>query len=151
MLYSYIVKKKIRQTFDHVNNHRWEEAIADVAPQVHQRVSGDHALAGERHDKQSLLQWFKRLGSVQPKLQVKVDNIWVSGWPSNTTVFVQWVGTSTLLNGDNYVNRGLHVFNLRWGKVHALEEYQDSQAAANALLDQSKAGINEATAAQILS
>lgn len=82
---------------------------------------------------------------------IKVDNICVSGWRSNTTVFVQWIGTSTLLNGDNYVNRDLHVFNLRWGKVHALEEYQDSQAAANALLAQSKAGINEATATQILS
>lgn len=87
----------------------------------------------------------------QCNLQIKVDNIWVSGWPSNTTVFVQWVDTSTPLNGDNYVNRGHHVFNLRWGKVHVLEEYQDSQAAANALLSQSKAGINKATAAQILS
>ncbi|MDP3777097.1 MAG: hypothetical protein CTY38_10070 [Methylotenera sp.] len=151
MLYSYIVKRKIRQTFDHVNNRRWEEAIEDVAPQIHHRVSGDHALAGERHDKQSLLQWFKRLGLVQPKLHIEVDNIWVNGWPANTTVFVRWVGTSTLLNGDNYVNRGLHVFNLRWGKVYELEEYQDSQAAANALLAQSKAGINEATSQQISS
>ncbi len=151
MLYSYIVKKKIRQTFDHVNNHQWEKAIADVAPNIHHRVSGEHALAGERHDKASLLQWFKRLGKVQPKLQIKVDNIWVNGWPGNTTVFVQWVGTSTLLNGDAYMNRGLHVFNLRWGKVYALEEYQDSQAAANALYAQSKEGIKEAITEQIIS
>jgi len=151
MLYSYIVKKKIRQTFDHVNNHQWEEAMADVAPNIHHRVSGDHALAGERHDKASLLQWFERLGKVQPKLQIKVDNIWVNGWPGNTTVFVQWVGTSTLLNGDAYMNRGLHVFTLRWGKVYSLEEYQDSQAAANALLAQSKAEIKEAAAEKILS
>lgn len=151
MLYSYIVKKKIRQTFDHVNNHQWEEAMADVAPNIHHRVSGDHALAGERHDKASLLQWFERLGKVQPKLQIKVDNIWVNGWPGNTTVFVQWVGTSTLLNGDAYMNRGLHVFTLRWGKVYSLEEYQDSQVAANALLAQSKAEIKEAAAEKILS
>lgn len=151
MLYGYIVKKKIRETFEHVNHHRWEEAVADVAPNIHHRVSGNHALAGERHDKQSLLQWFKRLGLVQPKLHIDVDNIWVNGWPGNTTVFVRWVGTSKLLNGDNYVNRGLHVLNLRWGKVFALEEYQDSQAAANALLVQSKAGLNEAASEQILS
>ncbi|TIV90182.1 MAG: nuclear transport factor 2 family protein, partial [Mesorhizobium sp.] len=24
MIYSYIVKKEIRKTFDHVNNHRWD-------------------------------------------------------------------------------------------------------------------------------
>lgn len=151
MIYSYIVKKKIRETFDHVNNHQWDEAVAAVAPHIHHRVSGTHALGGERHDKQSVLRWFKRLGIVQPKLKIKVDDIWVNGWPWNTTVFVQWDGTSTLLNGEKYVNRGLHVFNLRWGKVHALEEFQDSEAAANALAAQAEAGIKEAVAQQIIS
>ncbi len=45
MLYSYIVEKSIRQSFDHVNNHRWDQAVKAVAPRVHHRVSGNHALA----------------------------------------------------------------------------------------------------------
>jgi ketosteroid isomerase-like protein len=151
MLYSYIVKKKIRQTFDDVNNHRWDEAVTAVAPQVHHRVSGIHALAGERHDKGALRRWFERLGRVQPNLHIKVNNIWVNGWPGNTTVFVQWDGTATLLNGVSYVNRGFHMFTLRWGKVYALEEFQDSQAAANALATQTAAGLKEAAAEQIVS
>ena len=116
MLYSHIVKKKIRQTFDDVNNPRWDEAVAVVAPQVHHRVSGIHALAGERNDKEALRRWFQRLGRVQPNLRLRINNIWVNGWPGNTTVFVQWDGTATLLNGDAYVNRGLHVFTLRWAE-----------------------------------
>ena len=40
MLYSYFVEKSIRQSFDHVNNHRWDEAVKAVAPHVHHRVSG---------------------------------------------------------------------------------------------------------------
>ena len=99
MLYSYIVKKRIRQTFDHVNNHRWVEAVKAVAPHVHHRVSGTHALAGERHDKEALRRWFERLGRVLPNLHIKVNNIWVMGWPWHTTVFAQWDGTATLLNG----------------------------------------------------
>jgi len=55
------------------------------------------------------------------------------------------------LNGDAYVNRGLHVFTLRWGKVHALEEFQDSQAAANGLATQAAARLKEAAAEQIVS
>lgn len=151
MLYSYIVKKKIRQTFDDVNNHRWDEAVAAVAPQVHHRVSGTHALAGERHDKEALRRWFERLGRVQPNLRIKVNNIWVVGWPWHTTVFVQWDGTAKLPNGDAYVNRGLHEFTLKWGKVYALEEFQDSQAAAGALAVQAAAGLKEAVAEQIVS
>ena len=38
MLYSYIVKKRIRQSFDHLNNHRWDEALKAVAPNVHHRL-----------------------------------------------------------------------------------------------------------------
>ena len=150
MLYSYIVKSKIRQTFDHVNNHRWDEATEAVSSSVHHRVSGVHPLGGERHSKEALRRWFERLGRVLPTLRIKVNNIWVQGWPWNTTVFVQWDGNGTLSNGGRYINRGLHVFTLRWGKVHALEEFQDSQAAAGGLAAQAAAGIKEADAEQIV-
>ena len=62
MLYSYIVKKRIRQTFDHVNYHRWDEVLKPVAPNVHHRFAGAHSLSGERHDKETLRRWFERLG-----------------------------------------------------------------------------------------
>jgi ketosteroid isomerase-like protein len=152
MLYSYIVEKRIRQTFDHVNNHRWDEAVKAVAPHVHHRVSGSHALGGERHGKKAVRSWFERLGRVLPNLYIKVNNIWVEGWPWHTTVFAQWDGTATLLNGDaSYVNSGLHVFTLRWGRVYALEEFQDSQAAARGLAAQAAAGLKEAAAGPIVS
>ncbi len=152
MIYSYIVKQKIKQTFDHVNNHNWDKAVEAVAPHVYHRVSGDHALGGERHSKEALRSWFERLGRVLPMLHITVNNIWVHGWPWNTYVFVEWDGTGTLLNGNTpYVNRGLHVFNLRWGKVYALEEFQDSQAAAGGLAAQAAAGLEEAGDEQIVS
>jgi ketosteroid isomerase-like protein len=152
MLYSYIVKKLIRQSFDHVNNHRWDELLNAVAPNVHQRLPGAHSLGGERHDKETLRRWFERLGRVLPNLHLKVNNIWVKGWPWHTAVFAQWDGTATLLNGDaSYFNRGLHVFTLRWGKVYAIDEFQDSQEVARGLAAQAAAGLQEAVAEQIVS
>ena len=53
MLYNYIVEKRIRQTFEHVNNHRWDEVLKPVAPNVYHRFAGAHSLAGERHDKET--------------------------------------------------------------------------------------------------
>jgi hypothetical protein len=90
MLYSYIVKKRIQETFDHVNNHRWDEAPRAVAPRVHHRVSGAHALGGERHDRDALLRWFERFGSVQPSLQLKINNIWVVGSTDCLTARPEW-------------------------------------------------------------
>ena len=151
MIYSSIVKMKIRQTFNHVNNHRWDKATEALAPRVHHRVSGDHALGGERHDKDSARRWFERLGRVLPTLRITVNKVTVKGWPWNTQVFAEWDGNATLNNGDPYINRGLHVFTLRWGRVYALEEFQDSQAAANGLAAQAAAGLKEASAEPILS
>ena len=60
-------------------------------------------------------------GSVAlPNLHLQVNKICVTGWPWDTTVFVQWDATATLLNGDNsYFNRGFHVISMRWGTASA--------------------------------
>jgi hypothetical protein len=94
MLYSYFVKKVVRQSFDHVNKQRWDELLNPVAPNVHHRFAGAHSIAGERHDKEAMHRWLERLGRVLPNLHIKVNNIWVKGWPWHTTVFVQWDATA---------------------------------------------------------
>ena len=81
MLYSYFVKKLVRQSFDHVNNHRWDELLRPVAPNVHHRFAGAHSLGGERHDKGAMHRWLERVGRALPNLQIKVNHIWVKGWP----------------------------------------------------------------------
>jgi ketosteroid isomerase-like protein len=93
-------KRLVRRSFDHVNNHRWDELLKSATPNVHHRFGGAHAIGGERHDKETLRRWFERLGRVLPNLHLKINNIWVKGWPWHTTVFVQWDATATLLNGD---------------------------------------------------
>jgi ketosteroid isomerase-like protein len=152
MLYSHLVEKSIRQSFDDVNNHRWDAVLKGVVPNVHHRLPGAHALGGERHDRATLRRWFERFGRVLPNLHLEVNDVRVKGWPWHTTVFAQWDGTATLLNGDaSYFNRGLHVFTLRWGKVYAIDEFQDSQEVARGLAAQAAAGLNEAVADQIVS
>lgn len=151
MLYSYIVTKLIRQSFDDVNNRRWDEVLKAVVPNVHHRLPGANSLGGERHDKASVLRWFERFGRVLPNVHIEVNNIWVKGWPWHTTVFAQWDATATLLDGGSYFNRGLHVFTLRWGKVYAMDEFQDSQEVARGLASQGAAGLKEAVAEQIVS
>jgi ketosteroid isomerase-like protein len=123
--------------------------VKAAVPQVHHHVSGVHALGGERRGKEALRRWLERAGRVLPNLHIKVDNIWVTGWPWHTTAFAEWEGTATLLNGDAYINRGLHVFTLRWGRLYTLEEFQDSQEAARGLATQASAGLEEAAATPI--
>ena len=106
---------------------------------------------GERHDADTLRRWFERLARVLPNLHLEINDIWVKGWPWNTTVFVQWDGTATLLDGAPYFQHAIHVITLRWGKIHALDVFEDSQAVADALDAQAAAGLEEAVAPQIVS
>jgi ketosteroid isomerase-like protein len=152
MVYKLIVKKEIRRSFDHVNNQRWDDAAKGLTPNAYHWVAGDHALGGERHGKQSVKQWFERMGRVFPKLLIDIEQVEVTGWPWRTTVFVKWRANARLLDGQSsYVNRGVHVFKLRWGKVHSIEEYFDSQAAERSLAIQARAGLDEAAAGPIVS
>ena len=151
MLYSSIVKKRIRQAFDQVNDRRWDELMESITPRVHHRFGGVHAIGGERHDRETLRLWFERLARVLPNLRLTINDIWVKGPPWHTMVFVQWDGTATLLDGGGYSQHAIHVITLRWGKIAALDVFEDSQEVARALVVQAAAGLEEAVADPILS
>ena len=106
--------------------------------------AGDHALGGTRHDIEVLRRWFNRLKNVLPNLQFDVKNVWVKGWPWRTTIIVQWVAIATLANGEPYVNSGVYIIAVRWGKVYSLDVSGDSQAVAAGLAKQAVARIREA-------
>jgi ketosteroid isomerase-like protein len=149
MIYSYFVEKLVRQSFANVQNHNYNEVLKALAPHVTHHFAGDHALGGTRHDTNALRRWFDRLGTVLPNIRFDVKDVWVKGWPWRTTVIVQWVATATLVNGDPYVNPGVHIIAMRWGKVYSLDVFEDSQAVAAGLAKQAEAGIQEAAAPKI--
>ena len=151
MLYRAIVKSRIRQSFDHVNNRRWDELLGSIAPDVDHRFLGAHAIGGQRHDREALRRWFERLARVLPNLRLEIRHIWVQGWPWHTMVFVQWDGAATLLDGGPYRQHAIHVITLKWGKIHALDVFEDSQEISRALDVQAAAGLEEAAAEPILS
>jgi ketosteroid isomerase-like protein len=148
MIYSYFVEKLARQSFADVQNHNYDEVLKALAPNVTHHFAGDHALGGTRHDTEALRRWFDRLGAVLPNIRFDVKNVWVKG-PPWRTVIVQWVATATLANGDPYVNPGVHIIAMRWGKVYSLDVSEDSQAVAAGLAKQAEAGIQEAAAPKI--
>ena len=150
MIYKLIVTKKVRDTFLAVQNHDYDLVLAGISDSnLTHHFAGNNALGGTRHDKQALERWFKRVGAVLPDLKFEVTDVLVKGPPWNTTVVARWVATTTLLNGDNYVNPGCHVIGLKWGKAHSFDVYEDTQVVTSGLLKQSQSGIAEATAPMI--
>ena len=108
-----VFERQARRTFELVNQHEYDSILANATPDIRHRFSGDHALAGERHDAAHLRLWFERLHRLMPGLTLTVTDVWVVGGLRRTTVIVRWKAAATLLDGLPYDNHGVHVIQLR--------------------------------------
>ena len=152
LIYSSIVERLVRKTFLAVQNHDYEYVLGGLSSRnLTHRFAGPNSLGGIRHDKEAMRRWFMRVGTVFPELEFNVTSVLVHGGPWNTTVVARWVATCTLKNGDPYINPGIHVIKLRWGKAYDFDVYEDTFAVTVGLEKQAKSGIAEASAPQIVS
>jgi ketosteroid isomerase-like protein len=150
-VYHAIVRRIARRNFELVNDRDFETLLASCDDRIHHRFGGDHALGGERHDKEALRRWFERLVAVTPTLRLHVDDVWVSGGPWNTVATIRWRATAELPDGGAYRNHGVHIVRMRWGRAVEIDANEDSQAVAAALQQWGAAGATEAFAAPITS
>jgi ketosteroid isomerase-like protein len=143
-MYHAIVKRIALQNFLRVNQKDYAPVLKDCSPDVHHRFGGHHALGGERHDRDAL-------GRLAPTLQLTVYDVWVKGWPWNTTVIMRWSAVQDLPDGSPYNNHGVHIIRMCWGKVFDIDANEDSQLVAASLQIWAADGVKGALAGPILS
>ena len=150
-MYHAIVKRIAAKTFERLNQHDFDSVLKDCATNLHHRFGGKHALGGDRHDRESFGRWLSRLSRFLPNLKFKVHDIWVKGLPHNTTVIVRWTSSDSLADGSPYENHGVHILKVRWGKIVEIDANEDSAAVTRALNMRAHYGMQEASAAPIVS
>lgn len=150
-MYHFLVRRLARRNFELVNAREFDALLAACTDDIHHRFGGDHALGGERHDKDALRRWFERLVAVTPTLHLTVHDVWASGGPWHTTITIRWTATADLPDGSAYRNHGVHIVRMRWGKAYEIDANEDSQAVAAALRQWGAAGAKDALAAPIVS
>jgi ketosteroid isomerase-like protein len=150
-MYHAIVKRIATHNFERVNNHDYGAVLKACTPDIRHRFGGHHALGGERDDRKALSRWFQRLGRLAPTLELNVQDVWVKGWPHNTTIIIRWPATQRLVDGSPYENHGVHVVRMRWGKVVEIDANEDSQVVAEFSEMVAARGVDEALAAPIVS
>ena len=85
-----------------------------------------------------------------PKLDFAVLDIIISGFPWKTHVVVEWSANVTQIVGDTYINTGVHIIILKWGKAVKITAYENSELVTFACDKMISAGIKEAGENQIL-
>lgn len=150
-MYHAIVRRLVRRNYDRVNQHDFRPVLAACAPDIRHRFGGDHALGGERNDREAFGRWLERLARLAPELHIVVDDVWVKGLPHDTVAFARWHATQPTPDGSPYLNRGVHIFRLRWGKLVDVDVHEDSQLVAGFLASLVEHGVAEGGAPTITS
>ena len=151
-IYHNYVRKLVRSNFKSIEEHRPEEIMSGISDiTLEHTFAGDNSLSGTRHDKESVLRWFKRVNIVLPDLKFEMTDIQVKGGPANTLVIARWTATCHLLNGEPYENKGVHFITLKWGKAVKFDVYENTKVVSHGLDVQFEAGIKEAKAPKIVS
>jgi ketosteroid isomerase-like protein len=151
-IYHNYVKKLVRSNFKSIEEHRPEEVMSSISDiNFEHTFAGDNSLSGTRHDKESVLRWFKRVNTVLPDLKFEMTDIQVKGGPAKTLVIARWTATCKLLNGEPYENKGVHLITIKWGKAVKFDVYENTKVVSHGLDVQFEAGIKEAKAPKIVS
>jgi ketosteroid isomerase-like protein len=147
-MYHGIVRAKLRRAFANINRGNYVPVAAEFRGRHEHVFYGLHALAGTRRAFADTQRWYQRLARIFPDLRFEISTVAVRGWPWNTVATVVWVDRFTV-NGAPDSNQGVHVFDIRWGRVTKLAVHCDTQKLADVLARKAEGGLAEAVAAPI--
>lgn len=112
-MYQLIFQRMARQVFEQLNQGNYAPLLNNLAPNFTHTFSGTHALGGTRHTVEGMQRWCDRLFLLSPKLQFEIKDILVKGFPWNTLVAVEWIDRAKPMDGQPYLNEGVHVIRLQ--------------------------------------
>jgi ketosteroid isomerase-like protein len=143
-MYQLIAKQKIRQGFQDISHANFDPLLKQFAPDSHFTFAGNHALAGEFHNREAVQEWFNRVHRLFPKLQLVADHIYVSGPPWDMVVTSRWTVSDTLSDGHMYRNHGVQIVRIKMGMVVEDHLIEDNQILVATLDHLAKLGVAEA-------
>ena len=144
LMYHSIVKSIIKKNFQALSLGDYEALLSTVSDNVSHSFLGHSAIGGQRQSKDKLRLWFQRVFRLFPTLDFTVSSIIVSGFPWHTTVVAEWTANVTPVVGDTYINTGVHVIVLKWGKSVKITAYENAELVALACDKMISAGVEEA-------
>lgn len=110
--YKIILRKKIIDGFEEFSKGNYQPLLSLYADNVRQKFEGDHALGGERHDKQKVEEWFKRFVGLLPS-KFTIHDVYVIGWPWDTIAAVKFEDYVTPKNVEPYINHGVMIAKIK--------------------------------------
>lgn len=148
-MYAWIVRAKVRKTFDRINDGDYLAMVDGLAHDFEYRFHGAHALGGRRTTRDAMIRWWERTLRLLPGARFDLQDVLVGGAPWRTRIAVRSHVSGPLPNGARYENTVFQFMTLSWGRVTSVETVEDLQVLERALRAVADAGTAEALAPPI--
>lgn len=79
MVYSMVVRRRVRSTFDQINAGNYADMVEGLASPFEYVFHGEHALGGRRVTKEAMNRWWQRTFRLLPGAKFDVQDVIVSG------------------------------------------------------------------------
>jgi ketosteroid isomerase-like protein len=144
-MYHLIVRHLARTSFVRLGQGDYEFALKLCADDVTHTFRGPpNAITGTRRGKARLRAWFQRVTTVFRGLHFEIKMVTSSGWPWNTVAIVEWADRAIPADGEPYINEGVNIIRMRWGKVKEIIAYNDTAAVERTMQRLASANVAEA-------
>jgi ketosteroid isomerase-like protein len=149
-MYKQVIRRVLVSAFAGLNKGQIDAVTDNFAADVEHYFIGQHTLSGTRRTSTSIYRWYERLLRLFPDIQFQLHRIQVNGPPWSTIATIEWSETNTGTDGVRTYNEGVHVVEIRWGKVRRLSIYTDTARLIRTLDRLAAAGNLEAKADPIV-
>lgn len=150
-MYHAFVRRKITHAFTGLNAGSIEAITGELAPDAVHYFVGTHALSGTRRTPEAIRAWYERLLRLLQRINFRLDEIRVSGWPWHTQIEAIWTESNYGTDGVKTGAEGVNLIELRWGRVTSVRIYPDTAALERTLQRIAAKGAVEALAEPIIS
>jgi len=120
-VYAWLVGGMIRRGYAQAVAGQPRMLKAVTADDVEFVFPGRNSFAGRLTGRADLMAWLARFASLRPDF--RVHDVVVSGPPWNLRAAVRFSDAI----GDDYRNEGVEYLRLRWGKLHRIEVFVDTE------------------------
>ena len=148
-MYHSFVRRRVEAIFAAVSRGDAQPVIDSLAPRFEHYFLGEHALGGSRITIEKTRDWYQRLYRLLPDISFDLKTLRLAGPPWNTLVTVDWIESNSGTDGVRTYTAGAHIARLVWGRMTYIGIYPDTVGLTRTLERLARAGVGEATAAEI--
>ncbi len=125
-MYSWIVKRLLAFIYEQkLVKGQLRLPLLALAADVRLVFAGESSFGGEHRGKPAVAAWMRRFASLRPEFHV--HDAAVAGPPWNTRIFMRFTDRMVAPDGHVYENAGAEWILVRWGLIHELRVYLDTE------------------------